>query len=151
MKTFFLLNAVASIKSAPSNLEWFLGICDGSLQLGDITLTTSTHHVTDRTHLTRGLKALGCGSWMVYSRTGHRGHEACIEASHGKMSFNDIGLPRVRSVNRRKTPCPRIAKRSVSTPICGNGMIWSWLHKKCIHPILPYPLLLPYPIFPNNY
>ena len=102
MKIFFLLLAIASVKSTPAEN------CDGSLQLGDITLTTSNLRVTDKTYKTGGLEVLGCGSWMVYSKTG----QACIDSSHGKMNINDIGLQRVRSVYRRKTPCPKRAKRS---------------------------------------
>ena len=152
MKIFFLLLAISSIKSAPSTTSATpKETCDGTLQLGVITLGTSNRHVTDTSHMTGGLKVLGCGSWMVYSKTGHQGDEACIDASHGKMNINDIGLQRVRSVYRRKTPCPKRAKRSESERTCENGLIWSWIHKKCIPPILPYPELLPYPIFPNDY
>ena len=152
MEIFFFLFSIALVKSAPfSNLDWFLGICEGSLQLGEDTLNTSNEDVTDTSHMTGGLKVLGCGSWVVYSKTGRQGDEACIDASHGKMNINDIGLQRVRSVYRRKTPCPKRAKRSESERTCENGLIWSLIHKKCIRPILPYPVLLPYPIFPNDY
>ena len=115
MKIFFLFLAISSIKSAPTTMENTTHptpeeSCDSTLRLGDITLGTSNRHVTDTTHMTGGLKVLGCGSWMVYSKTGRRGSEACIDASHGKMSLSDIGLQRVRSVRRRKTTCPKIAR-----------------------------------------
>ena len=130
MKIFFLLLAITAVKSAPAES------CDGSLQLGDITLGTSNRHVTDKSHTTGGLEVLGCGSWMVFSRTGHRGHEACVEARDGKMSLSDIGLPRVRSVYRRKSPCPRITKRSIAPPPpCPGGLIWSHWYQKCVVPL----------------
>ena len=127
MKIVFLLLAITAVKSAPAES------CKGSLQLGDTTLTKSTEDATDTTYKTKGLQVLGCGSWMVYERKKHRGSEACIEASHGRMSLNDIGLRRVKSVKRRNSPCPRRAKRGVITfgRQCPNGTIWSFVHQAC--------------------
>ena len=127
MKIVFLLLAITAVKSAPAES------CKGSLQLGDTTLTKSTEDATDTTYKTKGLQVLGCGSWNVYERKRHRGSEACIEVSDGRMNLNDIGLRRVKSVKRRNSPCPRITKRSVVLPhYCSNGQIWSPLHQKCI-------------------
>ena len=128
MKIVFLLLAITAVKSAPAES------CKGSLQLGDTTLTKSTEDATDTTYKTKGLQVLGCGSWNVYERKRHRGSEACIEVSDGRMNLNDIGLRRVKSVKRRNSPCPRRAKRGART-ICPMGWIWSVFHHSCV---LPY-------------
>ena len=123
MKTILLLFAFTSVNSYihddghTEKLD-----CDGSLQLGDVNLITTTEIVTDETHKTRGLQVLGCGYWMVYEKKDYRGGEACIEASHGKMNLSDIGLRRVRSVHSRKTRCPRVAKRSAERTGAGVGV-----------------------------
>ena len=119
MKTILLLFAFTSVNSNiidPGHIEEVL--CDGPLQLGDVNLITTNEIVTDETHKTRGLQVMGCGYWMVYERKGHRGTEACLEASHGRMSLDDIGLRRVKSVHRRKTPCPKIASSNVVVIVC---------------------------------
>ena len=119
MKTILLLFAFTSVNSNihdDGDIEEVL--CDGSLQLGDINLITTTEIVTDETHKTKGLQVMGCGYWMVYERKGHRGAEACLEASHGRVSLDDIGLRRVKSVYRRETPCPRVANVSVVIIVC---------------------------------
>ena len=81
-------------------------------------MITTTEIVTDETYKTKGLQVMGCGYWMVYERKGHRGAEACLEASHGRLSLDDIGLRRVKSVYRRETPCPRVASASVVVIVC---------------------------------
>ena len=122
MKTILFLLAINSVKFSQ---ECVIGCpteapeeCDGSLQLGDVNLITTTKEVTDETYKTKGLQAMGCGYWMVYERKNHQGAESCLEASHGRMSLNDIGLIRVKSVYRRKTPCPQIANANVLVIVC---------------------------------
>ena len=122
MKTILLLFAFTSVNSNihdDGHIEEVL--CDGSLQLGDISLITTTEIVTDETYKTKGLQVMGCGYWMVYERklnSPNRGAEACLDASHGRMSLNDIGLVRVKSVYRRETPCPKIATPNVLVIVC---------------------------------
>ena len=119
MKTILLLFAFTSVNSNIHDDGHIEKLdCDGSLQLGDVNLITTNEIVTDETYKTKGMQVMGCGYWMVYERKGHRGTEACLEASHGRMSLDDIGLRRVKSVYRRETPCPRVANVSVVTIVC---------------------------------
>ena len=124
MKTILLLLAFTSIKSSPDchgvtcPRHNTVEDCDGSFQLGDINLINTTKNVKNETYKTKGMQVMGCGYWMVYERKGHRGAEACLEASHGRLSLDDIGLRRVKSVYRRETPCPRVANVSVVVIVC---------------------------------
>ena len=119
MKTILLLFAFTSVNSNIHDDGHIEKLdCDGSLQLGDVNLITTNEIVTDETYKTKGLQVMGCGYWMVYERKGHRGAEACLEASHGRLSLDDIGLRRVKSVYRRETPCPRVANVSVVVIVC---------------------------------
>jgi len=118
MKTILLLFAFTSVNSNIHDDGHIEKLdCDGSLQLGDVNLITTNEIVTDETYKTKGMQVMGCGYWMVYERKGHRGAEACLEASHGRLSLDDIGLRRVKSVYRRETPCPRIYMDS------GSGVV----------------------------
>ena len=124
MKTILLLLVFTSVSVKAESIDDghnSVEDCDGSLQLGDINLITTTEIVTDETHKTKGLQVMGCGYWMVYERkltSPNRGAEACLDASHGRMSLNDIGLVRVKSVYRRETPCPKIATPNVLVIVC---------------------------------
>jgi len=118
MKTILLLFAFTSVNSNIHDDGHIEKLdCDGSLQLGDVNLITTNEIVTDETYKTKGMQVMGCGYWMVYERKGHRGAEACLEASHGRLSLDDIGLRRVKSVYRRETPCPRMVMDS------GSGVV----------------------------
>merc|ERR1711988_1085476 len=118
MKTILLLFAFTSVNSNIHDDGHIEKLdCDGSLQLGDVNLITTIEIVTDETYKTKGMQVMGCGDWMVYERKGHRGAEACLEASHGRLSLDDIGLRRVKSVYRRETPCPRMVMDS------GSGVV----------------------------
>ena len=124
METYLFLLVITSVMTCwPSHGVTSSGRkaeerCDDSLLLGDASLTATQEEVSDETHKTRGLQVMGCGYWMVYERKGHRGTEACLEASHGRLSLDDIGLRRVKSVYRRETPCPRVANVSVVVIVC---------------------------------
>merc|ERR1711988_340238 len=118
MQTILLLFAFTSVNSNIHDDGHIEKLdCDGSLQLGDVNLITTNEIVTDETYKTKGMQVMGCGYWMVYERKGHRGAEACLEASHGRLSLDDIGLRRVKSVYRRETPCPRMVMDS------GSGVV----------------------------
>ena len=86
--------------------------------MGNVSLTATQEEVSDENSKPKGLQVIGCGYWMVYERKGRRGAEACLQASHGRMSLDDIGLRRVKSVYRRKTPCPKIASSNVVVIVC---------------------------------
>ena len=124
MKTILFLLAITSVKSSqdchgvtcPGHNV--VEPCDGSLLLGDVSLTATQEEVTDETYKTKGLQVIGCGSWDVYSRRGHQGTETCLESSDGKKSLTDIGLRRVKSVRKRKSTCPRIASSNVVAIVC---------------------------------
>ena len=95
--------------------------CDGSLLLGDVSFTATQEEVPDENARPEGLQVIGCGSWDVYSQkeSNPEGRlEACLEPSHGKVSLADIGLPRVKSVRKRMSPCPKIASSNVVVIVC---------------------------------
>ena len=95
--------------------------CDGSLLLGDVSLSATQEEVSDENSKPKVLQVIGCGSWDVYSQkeSNPEGRlEACLEPSHGKVSLTDIGLPRVKSVRKRMSPCPKIASSSVVVIVC---------------------------------
>ena len=95
--------------------------CDGSLLLGDVSFTATQEEVPDENARPEGLQVIGCGSWDVYSQkeSNPEGRlEACLDPSHGKVSLADIGLPRVKSVRKRMSPCPKIASFNVVVIVC---------------------------------
>ena len=95
--------------------------CDGSLLLGDVSLTATQEEVPDENARPEGLQVIGCGSWDVYSQkeSNPEGRlEACLEPSHGKVSLTDIGLPRVKSVRKRISRCPKTANTKLVAIVC---------------------------------
>ena len=127
METFLFLLAITSVKSSqdchgvtcPGHNT--VEACDGSLQLGDVSFTATQEEVPDENARPSGLQVIGCGSWDVYSQkeSNPEGRlEACLEPSHGKVSLTDIGLPRVKSVRKRMSACPKIATSNLVVIVC---------------------------------